>query len=94
MESSELQKTVARNSRLMLHFFWYNTPQRLKVCIQNRYKLNKKHRKWLSQVNTASGEVVEEKGLLQQARVCRVNLIDLFIRAILVTKSVNKQSTN
>ncbi|XP_055955374.1 inositol 1,4,5-trisphosphate receptor type 1 [Patella vulgata] len=37
------------------------------VCIQNRYKLNKKYRKWLAQ---ASGDnKVEDKGLLAQAKL-------------------------
>ncbi|KAK7504550.1 hypothetical protein BaRGS_00004036, partial [Batillaria attramentaria] len=38
------------------------------ICIQNRYKLNKKYRKWLSQSLT-TGEAVQEKGLLHQAKL-------------------------
>ncbi|ESO91009.1 hypothetical protein LOTGIDRAFT_163525 [Lottia gigantea] len=36
------------------------------VCIQNRYKLNKKYRKWLALSN---GDKPEDKGLLAQAKV-------------------------
>ncbi|KAL5022859.1 hypothetical protein ScPMuIL_002014, partial [Solemya velum] len=38
------------------------------VSIQNRYKLNKKFRKWLTQSNSTP-EVKEEKGMLAQARL-------------------------
>jgi hypothetical protein len=38
------------------------------VCIQNRYKLNKKHRKWVAQA-TSSGDSAHDKVLLQQAKV-------------------------
>ncbi|KAL8603330.1 hypothetical protein ACOMHN_054026 [Nucella lapillus] len=38
------------------------------ICIQNRYKLNKKYRKWLSQAST-TGDSVQEKGLLHQAKL-------------------------
>ncbi|XP_071092410.1 inositol 1,4,5-trisphosphate-gated calcium channel ITPR3-like isoform X4 [Haliotis cracherodii] len=37
------------------------------ICIQNRYKLNKKLRKWLAQ-SSASPESTEEKGLMAQAK--------------------------
>ncbi|XP_076470932.1 inositol 1,4,5-trisphosphate-gated calcium channel ITPR2-like isoform X2 [Babylonia areolata] len=38
------------------------------ICIQNRYKLNKKYRKWMAQTST-TGEHVPEKGLMHQAKL-------------------------
>ena len=39
------------------------------VCIQNRYKLNKKLRKYLSQTNS-NANLLEDKSLLNQHKVC------------------------
>ena len=42
------------------------------VCIQNRYKLNKKLRKYLSQTNS-NANLLEDKSLLNQHKVCHLN---------------------
>ena len=38
------------------------------VCIQNRYKLNKKYRKWMNSLQTDNAEQIT-RGLLKQAKV-------------------------
>lgn len=72
------QTSSAHNSLYIYHNQDKDKPNKIpnpqavvfQVCIQNRYKLNKKYRKWLAAANAASSqEVGNEKGLLYQAKL-------------------------